>query len=238
MRIPTLVFSLLATADAFTVLPSVPTGVRLISSKPVRSPTWIRESSTAVAEAPDATKTDSAADDDGADIYAKLGITEDQLSIGVKPEEVLEWIGTREVMVEKAMRDIEKFDRAKAEAEVDKYLMDPEAINYHIEFKKRLADNPDMLQPEEEEGFFSFRTLVIVYITYVFGEVVYRNFLEPRGVDLSFLPGYGPIIPKEEVVDAVSSAVSDGSVVDSVVQSAVEAVDAASTAADVIGNSI
>ena len=127
-------------------------------------------------------------------------------------------------MIEKVMRDIKKFDRTKAEQEVDKYLMDPEAVNYHIEFQKRLADNPNMIEPEEEEGFFSFRTLVIAYVSYVGGEVVYRNFLQ-NYVDLSFVPGWGPLPVKEE--DVVDTSIN-------VVQTTV---DAASTAIDTIGNS-
>jgi hypothetical protein len=126
-------------------------------------------------------------------------------------------------MVEKVMRDISTFDRVQAEKEVDKYLMDPEAVNYHVEFKKRLAENPSMIEPVEEDGFFSFRTLVIAYVSYVFGEVVYRNFLQDY-VDLSFIPGWGPIIPAtttDDVVNAVQSTV-----------------DVASTAIDAIGSSM
>jgi hypothetical protein len=134
---------------------------------------------------------------------------------------------SREIMVEKVMRDISQFDRAQAEKEVEKYLMDPEAINYHIEFKKRLAENPNMIEPVEEDGFFSFRTLVIAYVSYVLGEVVYRNFLQ-NYVDLSFIPGWGPI-PEKQVVDAVASSAVDA------LQSTV---NAASTAIDAIGSSM
>ena len=111
-------------------------------------------------------------------------------------------------MVEKAMADIPAFDRDRAELEVGKYLLDPEAMNYHIEFKKRLAENPDMLEGQEEEGLFSFRTFVIIYIAYVFGEIIYKNTPLYDMVDLDWIPGWGPkaVESASEAVEAVSDA--------------------------------
>lgn len=116
-------------------------------------------------------------------------------------------------MITKAMEDIPKFDRQKAEMEVDKYLKDPEVVNYHIEFKKRLAENPDMLVGADEgEGFFSFQTIVTVYIAYVVGNILYKNYLY-QYVDLSFIPGYAirsavdaAADAAAPIVDAVSSS--------------------------------
>lgn len=130
-------------------------------------------------------------------------------------------------MVEKALSDISKFDRPQAEKEVDKYLMDPEMLNYHIEFKKALADNPNLIQPEEEEGFFSFRTLVIAYVSYVFGEIVYRKVLH-NYVNLDFIPGWGPPdIPAGDAIDAATS-----------VDAVQSTVDAASGVVEAVGNSM
>jgi len=39
-----------------------------------------------------ATPTDS--DNDNTNVYSKIGITKNDLAIGIDPEEVLEWIGT------------------------------------------------------------------------------------------------------------------------------------------------
>ena len=111
------------------------------------------------------------------------------------------------------MEDIPKFDRKQAETEVAKYLKDPEVVNYHIEFKKRLAENPDMLVgADEKEGFFSFQTIVIVYISYIVGNIAYKNYLY-QFVDLSFIPGYairGAVDAAADaaapIVDAVSSS--------------------------------
>ena len=67
------------------------------------------------------------------------------------------------------MQDIPSLDRVQAEAEVDKFLLDSECLRIYIEFNKRKAEDPDFALPSEnqEEGLFSFRTLVFVYLGYV-----------------------------------------------------------------------
>eukprot|EP00977_Amphora_coffeiformis_P022751 scaffold11454_cov168-Amphora_coffeaeformis.AAC.1 len=68
------------------------------------------------------------------------------------------------------MKDIPCLDRTQAEAEVDKFLLDNECLRIHIEFSKKKAEDPDfsVAQPEaQDEGLFSFRNIVIVYIGYV-----------------------------------------------------------------------
>jgi hypothetical protein len=88
---------------------------------------------------------------------------------------------SREDLIQKTMKDIPKFDRATAETEVDKFLMDAEMLNLYIAFGKELEKDPDFKVPEppkEEEGLFSFRNIVTAYITYVgfdTGLQFYRN---------------------------------------------------------------
>jgi hypothetical protein len=66
------------------------------------------------------------------------------------------------------MRDIPNFSQAKAEEEVDKFLLDQDAIQMYINFGKAKEDNPDFEVPApEEEGPFSFRKLVFGYLAYV-----------------------------------------------------------------------
>lgn len=68
------------------------------------------------------------------------------------------------------MADISSLNRAKAEEEVDRFLLDAECLRIFIEFSKRKAEDPDFAVAggeEEEEGFFSFRTVVIAYLGYV-----------------------------------------------------------------------
>lgn len=76
---------------------------------------------------------------------------------------------SREDIITRTLQDIPSFDRAKAEAEVDKFLMDAECLRIYIEFQKRKAEDPgfSLGAEKEEEGIFSFRTVVFVYLAYV-----------------------------------------------------------------------
>ena len=77
---------------------------------------------------------------------------------------------SREDIIDRAMKDIPSLDRTQAEAEVDKFLLDNECLRIHIEFNKKKAEDPDfsLAQPEaQDEGLFSFRTIVTLYLGYV-----------------------------------------------------------------------
>ena len=66
--------------------------------------------------------------------------------------------------------DIPDFDQAKAEAEVHKFLLDAEALEIMMEFRRRKIADPDFVVPggeEQEEGLFSVRNLVYLYLAYV-----------------------------------------------------------------------
>lgn len=76
---------------------------------------------------------------------------------------------SREDLIQRTMNDIPDFDRSKAEIEVDKFLLDQEALTLMIQFMKKKAENPEFAVPAEqapEEGLFSFRTLFILYLIY------------------------------------------------------------------------
>lgn len=91
----------------------------------------------------------------------------------------------REDIIDRVMEDVPSFDRAKAESEVDKFLLDAECLRYYLEFQKRKAEDPDFALPnqEQEEGLLSFRNLVIVYLGYVAVTtvpVVFRRWVEAK----------------------------------------------------------
>jgi len=69
------------------------------------------------------------------------------------------------------MADIGSFDRQRAEREVDKFLLDAEMLNMYIQYQKEVEKDPDFKVPgaagQEEEGLFSFRTLIYGYLGYV-----------------------------------------------------------------------
>lgn len=68
------------------------------------------------------------------------------------------------------MADIPSLDRPKAEVEVDKFLLDAEMLNIYIQYGKEIERDPNFKVPEaknSEDGLFSFRNLVIVYIIFI-----------------------------------------------------------------------
>lgn len=84
------------------------------------------------------------------------------------------------------MSDVPSFDRATAEAEVDKFLLDAECLRIYLEFQKRKAEDPEFALPtnnERDEGLLSFRNIVIVYLAYVgytTVPVVFRRWVEGK----------------------------------------------------------
>ena len=77
-------------------------------------------------------------------------------------------------------------DQAQAEAEVDKFLLDAECLKVYIEFSRRKAEDPDFAleaREKQEEGFFSFRTVVFLYLAYVAYDAVptmFRRWVEGK----------------------------------------------------------
>ena len=91
-------------------------------------------------------------------------------------------------MIQKTLTDLPKLDRPQAEAKVDQFLLDSEMIDLYIRFGKELEKNPDFVVPESaepEEGLFSFRTVIIMYIGYIgFGIVknVFRGYVADQEI--------------------------------------------------------
>jgi len=117
--------------------------------------------------------------------YERIGIDEDDMAVDVDPDLVIKYIGTREDMIEKALKDIPSFDRAQAEENVDKFLMDSDAIKVYIEFNRRRSEDPDFKVPgaEEDEGFFTVRNVALAYLGYVgvtAGPDAARNFVAAK----------------------------------------------------------
>jgi len=72
-----------------------------------------------------------------------LGVEEEKLALGIDPDEVLEFVGTRDDLVAKFSADIPKFSPSEVEAEVDKFLMDGEMLDVFIKYNQRKAEDPD-----------------------------------------------------------------------------------------------
>lgn len=96
-------------------------------------------------------------------IYEELGFKEDQIAMGLNPQDVLSFLGTREDIIAKFLADNDnKFNRTMAEQEVDKFLMDYEMVSKSIAYKKWANENPELavqIATRQEEGFFSPRVI-------------------------------------------------------------------------------
>ncbi|GAX18982.1 hypothetical protein FisN_8Hh203 [Fistulifera solaris] len=148
-----LTFWLGATCDAFVV------------RSMVRNNNWmIRESSVTTAE----------------EAFETIGIEQEQLAIGIDPREFLNYIGTKQDLLQKTMNDIPSFDEERAKKEVEKFLLDKEAVGMYIQFQKMREQDPNFVVPSEEErdeGLFSFRNILILYSIYLAYQILPNLFL-------------------------------------------------------------
>mmetsp|Transcript_6963 Transcript_6963/g.8475 ORF Transcript_6963/g.8475 Transcript_6963/m.8475 type:complete len:233 (+) Transcript_6963:118-816(+) len=162
--------------------------------------------------------------------YAKLGVKEDQLALGVDPDDFLKWIGTREEIIEKFESDNESFTLERATEEVDRFLMDAEMINAWITYEKRKAANPDAFKVAELEEAPSTAKTIATYAAWLVGGASFssirQNYVEPKYASGEWeRPNFGAFFGQSasETSDAVVQTT------DAVVQTTVDAVtDAAS----------
>lgn len=82
-------------------------------------------------------------------VYERLGFNEDQIAIGINPNEVLQWLGNRDDIVEKFTKDNKGMDADRIQQEVDKFMMDREMVESFIAYEKKKAD-PRNLKVEAE----------------------------------------------------------------------------------------
>ncbi|EED87044.1 predicted protein [Thalassiosira pseudonana CCMP1335] len=80
-----------------------------------------------------------------------LGVEEEKLAMGIEPEEVLEFIGTKQDLLNKFQQDIPKFSPTQVEIEVNKFLMDGEMLDLYIKYAQRKAEDPSWEPQYAEE---------------------------------------------------------------------------------------
>jgi len=129
--------SYLSASNAFVVMPSSQQSTLVRSS-----PSFVKLPMAATAE-------DTTEGEPTLSIYERVGFTEENIAIGIDPEEVLMWLGTRDQLIQKFVSDNPKFDEEKATEEVDRFMMDGEMVSKYIEFEKKKAD-PSNIKDEAE----------------------------------------------------------------------------------------
>lgn len=144
-------------------------------------------------------------------VYEKLGLSEEELAVGVKPAEVLEWLGTCDDLVTKFESDNPKFDRPKAEEEVKKFMMDAEMVNAYIAFEKRKAD-PRNLRSEAEQTLTDPSTWA-TYAAWIGGgagfAAVKNLYIEPRYASGEWTDIHIPLPGSEFVYGLFHNAAAD-----------------------------
>lgn len=128
----------------------------------------------------------------------------------------------RETLIEKAKKDIPSFDTAKATAEVDKFLMDPEMLDLYIRFGKEVEKDPNFKVPEppgEQEGLFSLRNIVILYLAFVVfsnGPDLLRGYIADQEVagtwsatGIAFIDNWVEATSAEAVAQAMARAAKE-----------------------------
>jgi hypothetical protein len=143
---------------------------------------------------------------------------------------------SRDDLVKKTLEDIPKLNQTQAQVEVDKFLLDSEALTYYIEYQKRKAEDPDFAIPKEvaDDGPLSFRNIIGVYLLYVASTTLpqyFKNYVASQqaagtwqGTNIPFIDDW--------LANTASSAVSSSSsgVVQDTVQAISDAVQSSSGA--------
>mmetsp|Transcript_27264 Transcript_27264/g.41025 ORF Transcript_27264/g.41025 Transcript_27264/m.41025 type:complete len:283 (+) Transcript_27264:52-900(+) len=154
-------------------------------------------------------------------IYDKLGFKEDQIAIGIDPDAVLEYIGTRDDIIARFQKDNEGLDEERAAKEADKFMMDSEMVNMLIAYEDKKARGE--LVPDGPQ-FDWFTILVGGYLTFVIGSTIKRAMDRKAAVidgDVD-IDGSVQVVPDaasvQDAVNAVQGAVdlAQNTILDSV----------------------
>mmetsp|Transcript_49216 Transcript_49216/g.73187 ORF Transcript_49216/g.73187 Transcript_49216/m.73187 type:complete len:244 (+) Transcript_49216:84-815(+) len=172
-------------------------------------------------------------------IYDTLGFKQEDMGRGIDPEELLEWLGTREQIIAKFLKDNKNFDRERSEKEVDKFIKDTEMVGKYIAFeKKKKADmaDPDYQRRSREENLAD-PSVIALYAAWIIGGAgiaYFKNVIAaPKYASGEWSDIHIPL-PQLPVLDAMGGAGS--AAVDAAVSS--PAVEAVSGAADAIAQSM
>jgi len=154
----------------------------------------------------------------GKGIYGRLKIKEDEIAIGIDPTEVLQWLGNRDDIIGKFMKDNKNMETDQAEAEIKRFMMDAEMVNAFIAYEKKKAD-PNFVRDSVEENLSDPATLG-TYAIWITGGVGFA-YLKNRVIEPKFASGEWeefkislPQFDFGKASDSVAEAVSSNSVTD------------------------
>mmetsp|Transcript_32366 Transcript_32366/g.78671 ORF Transcript_32366/g.78671 Transcript_32366/m.78671 type:complete len:224 (-) Transcript_32366:51-722(-) len=150
-----LAFASILLSPAYSFAPaSRPRASRFVSNS--RNFVASAEQEAAVAETDSASKEELIETDvPEEEIIARIGITQEDLAIGVNAADFLKYAGTKDELIERFKEDNPSFDDDRATTEVTRFMMDAEMVNAFIRFQK---DPQDLADEEEENILQTFGT--------------------------------------------------------------------------------
>jgi len=102
----------------------------------------------------------------------------EKLALGIDPDEVLEYIGTREDLVVKFQNDIPKFTPEEVVVEVDKFLLDGEMLDLMIKYSQRKKEDPEW-EPKyaevDDSPFNAVVNFVSQYAIWIVGGILLKD---------------------------------------------------------------
>jgi hypothetical protein len=115
-------------------------------------------------------------------IYDKMGFKEEEFGPGVDAKMVLQWLGTKEDLVAKVMKDNKGFDEVMATEQVMKLMKDTEMVSKFVSYEKMKAD-PEF-QRKQRDSQFSDPSVVGLYAAWIIGgagfAVVKNRYINPK----------------------------------------------------------
>lgn len=119
--------------------------------------------------------------------------------------------------MDKFQRDNKGMDEERADAEVSKFMMDPEMVNAYIKFERGKVENPVDYKAEAEQTLSDPKT-VATYAAWLIGGIsfgyVRKEIIEPKFASGEWeeihitLPSPPSFLIKEQAADAVQSVAS------------------------------
>eukprot|EP00539_Tryblionella_compressa_P017632 CAMPEP_0178857016 /NCGR_PEP_ID=MMETSP0746-20121128/24243_1 /TAXON_ID=913974 /ORGANISM="Nitzschia punctata, Strain CCMP561" /LENGTH=240 /DNA_ID=CAMNT_0020523245 /DNA_START=63 /DNA_END=785 /DNA_ORIENTATION=- len=150
-----------------------------------------------------------------------IGVEPEKLALGIDPDEFLEWVGTKQELMNKFQSDNPSFSPERVEEEVDRFMMDAESVNMYIKYLKERKLNPQKFAAEALEAELSLSNpkTAATYAAWLIGGLSF-GYIKSEIIEPKFASGEWqlnlPFLSKpDSAVEAVSSV---SQAVDQVIQ--------------------
>jgi len=161
---------------------------------------------------PEAPPTATASNEDA---YAALGFKESEIGVGLNPEEVMQWLGTKTELLAKFKKDNPLFSEEKVQEEVDRFVRDTEMVNVYIAYQKKKA-SPDYREELLQQNADNFNDPKIIgtYVAWLTGGIGFA-YVKNKIVNPKFASGEWEGIsiklPFADQINALTSGAADAS---------------------------